>query len=120
MKTLLNRIAVALLITALASLTVFPKSKIATVNFQTDITVNGTLVKQGVYNLKFDDKSGELTVMKGSKVIARSTTSATKRDRKTARLEIRTSRSGDDVQLTSVAFGGSDKNLVLNGSAASR
>jgi hypothetical protein len=120
MKTLLNRIAFALLITALASLTVFPKSKMATVNFQTDIKVNGTLVKQGVYDLKFDDKTSELTIMKGSKVIARATTSTTKRDRKTPRLEIRTTRNGDDTQLTSVAFGGSDENLVLNGSAASR
>jgi hypothetical protein len=120
MKTLLNRIAFALLITALASLTVFPKGKKETVNFPTNIKVNGTLVKQGVYDLKFDDKTGELTIMKGSKVIARANTSPTKRDRKAQTLEIRTSGNGDDTQLTSVAFGGSDENLVLNGSAASR
>ena len=120
MKTLLNRIAFAVLITALASLTVFAKSKSDTVNFQTNITVNGTLVKQGVYDLKFDDKTGELTISKGGKVIARATTTAAKRDRKAQTLEVRTIGSGDDTQLTSVAFGGSDENLVINGTAASR
>lgn len=120
MKTILNRIAFALLITALASLTVFPKSKSDTVNFPTNVKVNGTLVKQGVYDLKFDDKTGELTIIKSGKVIARATTSTAKRDSKAKTLEFKTSGTGDDTQLTSVAFGGSDENLVLNGTAASR
>src|SRR5258707_15330777 len=96
MKTLLNRIAFALLITALASVAAFSKGKTEKVTFQTNIKVNGTLVKQGVYDLKFDDKTGELTIMKGSKVIAKANTSAAKRDRKAETLEIRTSGSGDE------------------------
>ena len=117
MKTILNRIALALLITSLASLAVFAKGKKETVNFLTNVKVNGTLVSKGVYDLKFDDKTGELTIMKGSKVIARATTSTAKRDRKAQTLEIRTSGSGDDTQLTAVAFSGSEENLVINGSA---
>ncbi|HEV7747550.1 MAG TPA: hypothetical protein VGO56_21305 [Pyrinomonadaceae bacterium] len=120
MKSLLNRIAFALLITALASLSVFPKTKKETINFLTNIKVNGTLVKQGVYDLSFDDKTGELSIIKSGKVIARATTSTAKRDRKAHTLEFRTSGTGDDIQLTSVAFGGSDENLVLSGTQASR
>jgi hypothetical protein len=120
MKTILSRIALALLIASLASLSVFAKGKKATANFLTNIKVNGTLVKKGVYDLKFDDKTGELLIMKGDKVIARAATSTAKRDRKAQALELRTTGSGDDTQLTSVAFTGSDENLVINGSQASR
>lgn len=120
MKTLLNRIAFALLITALASVSVFPKGKTETVTFPTDIKVNGTLVNQGVYDLKFDDKTGELSIVKGGKVIARATTSAVKRDSKAKTLELKSTVSGNEAQLVSVAFSGSDQNLVINGSQASR
>ena len=120
MKTILNRIALALLITSLAGLSVFAKGKKETVNFLTNIKVSGTLVNKGVYDLKVDDKTGELLIMKGSKVVARATTSTAKRDRKAQALEIRTTGSGDETQLTSVAFTGSEENLVITGSQASR
>ena len=120
MKTLLNRIAFTLLITVLASVSVFPKSKKETVKFPTNIKVNGTLVSKGVYDLKFDDKTGELSIMRGSKVIARATTGTAKRDRKAQTLEIRSTGSGDEAQLISIAFSGSDQNLVINASQASR
>ena len=75
MKTILSRIALAFLIASLATLSVFAKGKKETANFPTNIKVNGTLVKKGVYDLKFDDKTGELLIMKGDKVIARAATS---------------------------------------------
>jgi hypothetical protein len=120
MKTILNRIALALLLTSLASVSVFAKGKKETVNFLTNVKINGTLVSKGVYDLKFDDKTGELTIMKGSKVIARAATSTAKRERKAQTLEVRTSGSGDDTQLTGVAFTGSEENLVINGSQAAK
>ena len=120
MKTILNRIALALLVSSLASVAVFAKSKTDTVNFPTNIKVNGTLVKKGVYDLKFDDKTGELSIIKGSKVIARATTSTAKRDSKAKTLEIKSSGTGDEAQLVSVAFSGSDENLLIGGSQASR
>ena len=120
MKTLWNRIALALLITALASVSVFPKSKTETVRFPMNIKVNGTLVNKGVYDLKFDDKTGELSIMKGGKVVARATTSTAKRDRKAQTLEFKAEGSGEEAQLISVAFSGSDQDLVISGSQASR
>ena len=120
MKSLLSRIALALLITSLASISVFAKGKTESVRFLTNIKVNGTMVNKGVYDLKFDDKTQELSIMKGSKVIARATTSSSKRDRKAQTLEIKSIGSGDDIQMVSVAFSGSAENLVINGSQASR
>jgi len=120
MKTILNRIAFALLIASLASVLAFAKGKTETVNFPTDIKVNGTLVKQGVYDLKFDEKTGELSIVKNGKVIARATTTSAKRDRKAQTLELKSTINGDETQLVSIAFGGSDENHVINGSQAAK
>ena len=118
MKTILNRIAFALLIASLASILVFAKGKSEKVNFPSDIKINGTLVKQGVYDLKFDEKTGELSIVKNGKVIARATTTSAKRDRKAQTLELKSTVNGAETQLVSVAFGGSDENHVITGSDA--
>ena len=116
----LNRIAMALLITSLASVTVFPKIKKATVDFPTNIKVNGTAVRKGTYDLKFDDKTGELMIVKDNKVLARATAGVEKRDRKARRFELRLAGLGDDTQLTGITFNGADHNLIISGSQASR
>ncbi|MFN2491383.1 MAG: hypothetical protein ABR501_00685 [Pyrinomonadaceae bacterium] len=120
MKSTLNRIATALVVASLASGIVLGKSKKEAVTFQEDIKVNGTLVNKGSYEIKFDDKTEELSIMKGSKVIARASTTVAKRDRKARTLEVKSTRSGDQTELTSVAFGGMDHDLVVNNSQASR
>jgi len=119
MKTL-NRIAVALLIASLASVSAFAKGKKETVTFPTNVKVNGTVVTKGVYDVKFDDKTGELSIEKGSKVIARATVSVEKRDKKAQRPEFKTIGRGDDTQLIAVTFSGTDQQLNISGSQASR
>ena len=120
MKTFLNRIAFALLITSLAGVTAFAKAKTEAVTFPTNIKINGTLVNAGRYELKFDDQTGELSVVKAGKVIARATTTTAKRDRKARALELRSTGNGNETQLIGVAFRGADSDIVLNGSQASR
>ncbi len=120
MKSLLNRIAMALLITSLAGVAVFAKTKTETVRFPTNIKVNGTLLKEGVYDLKYDDKTGEVTILKGSKVLARATAGVEKRARKASQFEIRSSGSGDETQLTGITFAGADHNVVIGSSNAKR
>jgi hypothetical protein len=120
MKSILNRIAVALLVTSLASALAFAKTKRETVTFPTDIKVNGTVVSKGVYDLKYDDAAGELTIAKDNKVIARTTTSVEKRDSKARQFQLRSSGSGDEKQLTGFTFAGSDHNVVIGNSQATR
>ena len=117
---LFNRIAMVLLVTSLASVSVFAKTQKAKVTFPTDIKVNGTAVSKGVYDLKFDDKTGELTVIKDDKVIARASASVEKRERKARDFVFRSAGTGDDTQLTGVTFSGADHNVVISGSQASR
>ncbi|HLN99148.1 MAG TPA: hypothetical protein VK208_11860 [Pyrinomonadaceae bacterium] len=120
MRSLLSRIAIALVITSLASVSAFAKGKTKTVTFESNIKVNGTMVPKGKYDLKFDEKTGELSIVKDSKVIARAATTAEKRQRKARDFVLRSTGSGADLQLTGVTFAGSDQNLLINGSQASR
>ncbi len=120
MRSILNRIAMALLVASLAGGIVFGKSKKETVTFQSDIKVNGTVVNKGSYDIKFDEKTEELSIMKGGKVIAKASTTVAKRDRKARTLEVKSNRVGGETELISIAFGGMDHDLVLNNSQASR
>ena len=120
MKFLLNRIVLALLITSLATAAVLAKTKKATVTFPMNLKVNGTAVSKGVYDLKFDDKTGELTVVKDNKVVARATASVAKREKKARQFTLRSTGTGDDKQLTSVTFSGADHDIIISGSQASR
>jgi len=120
MKTILNRIALAFLMTSLAGISVFAKSTTETADFPTNVKVNGTLVKRGVYDLKFDDKTGELSILKGNKIIARTTVSLEKRESKSRRFVLRFSGSGDDTQLAGVTFEGAEQDLLIGGSQATR
>ncbi len=120
MKSFINRIAIAFLIASLASIAVFAKPKKETVSFLTNIKVNGTLVKKGVYDLKFDETTGEISIVKNKKVVARATASVAKRETKAREFEIRSSGSGDDLQLKAITFAGADHDLVISSSQASR
>jgi hypothetical protein len=120
MKSLFSRIAMALLITSLASVSVFSKTAKQSITFRTDTKVNGTLVSKGVYDLKFDDKSGELSIVKDSKVIARATAGVEKRDHRSRQFVARFAGTGADLQLIGVTFEGADQDVVISGSQASR
>ena len=70
MKSIVNRIAVLLLVSSLASPLVLAKTTSKEVTFQQAISVNGTLLNKGTYNVTFNDETGELTFKKGKKVVA--------------------------------------------------
>src|SRR5262245_11902386 len=70
MKSILNRIGVLLLIGTLAGPLVLGKTTTKEVTFVHPISVNGTLLKKGTYNVTFNDETGELTIKRGKKVVA--------------------------------------------------
>ena len=113
MKSILNRIAVVLVVGALSSVVALAKVHKHKVTFVSDIKINNTLVKKGTYDLKFDDETGQFTVQKGSKVVAQSMAKLEQRDKKANDFRLRSGGSGDDTQLLGVQFGGSDKEVVL-------
>ena len=53
------------------------------VTFDEPVTVNGTLVKAGHYEVVFDDATGQLTIFKGKKEIAKASATLEKLERNT-------------------------------------
>ena len=120
MKSSVSRITCVLLVALLSSSALFAKSKTETVKFPTDIKVNGTLVSKGTYEVKFDEQTSELSIIKDKKVIARAAATVEKRDNKARKFVLRSSGSGANTQLTGITFAGADHDLVLSGVQASR
>ena len=119
MKSIVSRMLVVLMVGALTSVVALAKVQKHKVTFENDIKVNGTLVKKGTYDLKFDDESGQLSIVKNGKVVAQAMARLESREKKANDFQLRSTVNGDETQLTGVTFGGSDKDvLITNGGAA--
>ena len=113
MKLLFNGLMIAGLVVTLAGATAFGNTRKSSIAFSADTKVNGTLVKKGTYEVVFDDQSGELSIVKGAKVIARTSARIEKRDQKARGTEVQTILEGMDQKLVSITFSGSHENLVV-------
>ena len=67
MKSIVNRMVAVLMVGALTGVVAFAKVHKQKVTFENDMKVNGTLVKKGTYELKFDDETGQLSISKNGK-----------------------------------------------------
>src|ERR1700681_1687468 len=94
MKVFMKSTLAALMICALASIAVFAaakdKVKTETVTFASDVMVNGTLLKAGEYQVKFNEQTGELAILKDGKVKAKTTAQLQSRSEKVRSTAVRT------------------------------
>ena len=119
MKKFLNRITIALLLCTLTSIAAFAKTKKETVKFPVNMKVNGMLIPKGMYDIKFDEDKGELSIIKDNKLIARTNATIEKRVRKAGDYLIHSAGTGDDIRFTGITFSGSDRNILVSSTAAS-
>jgi len=119
MKSIVNRVVVLLMVGALTSAVAFAKVHKHTVTFDNDTKVNGTVVEKGTYDLKFDDGTGQLSIVKNGKTIAQATTKLEPRTKKASDFQVRSTGSGNDSQLVGVTFSGWDKDVVIANNGAS-
>ena len=119
MKSMISKMVAVLMVGALTSVVAFAKVHKEKVTFDSDIKVNGTVVKKGSYDVKFDDESGQLSITKNGKVVAQATAKLEQREKKANDFQLRATTNGDETQLVGVTFGGSDKNIVITGGASS-
>jgi hypothetical protein len=119
MKSFVNRVMIVLMVGALTSVVALAKVQKHTVTFESDVKVNGTLVKKGTYDIKFDDQTGQLSVVKNGKVVAQAMTKQEARVKKASDFQLRSTGTGDDAQVVGVTFGGSDKDVVITNNGAS-
>jgi len=86
------------------------------VTFPSDVMMNGTLVKAGDYQLKFNEETGELAIMKNGKVKAKTTAHLQPRSEKAKDAAVRTIDKDSIAELVSVTFGGSNQDVVVGAS----
>ena len=118
MKSIASRMLVVLMVGALTSVVALAKVQKHKVTFDNDIKVNGTLVKKGTYDVKFDDESGQLSIVKNGKVVAQAMARLENREKKANDFQLRSTSSGNETQLIGVTFGGSDKDVMITNSGA--
>ena len=120
MKVFLKSTFAALMICALASIAVFAAAKdkvrTDTVTFAQDTMVNGTLVKAGEYQVKFNEQTSELSILKNGKVKAKTTAQFQARSDRAKNTSIRTLDKGGVYELIGVTFGGTSQDVVVGGS----
>src|ERR1044071_2444846 len=109
MKSIVSKVMAVLMVGALTGVVAFAKVHKQKVTFENDIKVNGTLVKKGTYDLKFDDQTNQLSISKHGKVIAETMARTEQRAKKASDFQMRSVVNGNEVQLAGVTFGGSDK-----------
>src|SRR6185436_3755957 len=118
MKSIMKRMLVVLMVGALTSVVALAKVHKHRVTFDSDMKVNGTVLKKGTYDVKFDDKTGQLQFKKDGKVVAQAMARLEPRAKKANDFQLRSNGSGEQLQLIGVTFGGSDKDVVISVSGA--
>lgn len=119
MKSIMSRMLVVLMVGALTSVAALAKVHKHKVTFEEDIKVNGTVVKRGSYDVKFDDETNQLSILKNGKVVAQAMARIESRAKKANDFQLRSTNKDSEQQLTGVTFGGSDKDVVITESGAS-
>ena len=119
MKSIMSRMLVVLMVGALTSVAALAKVHKHKVTFEEDIKVNGTVVKKGSYDVKFDDETNQLSILKNGKVVAQAMAKLESRDKKANDFQLRSTNKDNQQQLTGVTFGGSDKDVVITEGGAS-
>lgn len=72
------------------------------VTFDDPVTVNGTLIKKGTYDVVFDDASGQLTIFKGKKALATASAKLEKLEKKTEQVySVWSANPGDEPKALS-------------------
>jgi hypothetical protein len=119
MKSIMSRMLVVLLVGALTSVAALAKVHKHKVTFEDDIKVNGTVVKRGTYDVKFDDETNQLSILKNGKVVAQAMARLESRAKKANDFQLRSTNKDNEQQLTGVTFGGSDKDVIITEGGAS-
>lgn len=123
MKRFMKTFFAVLIVGALASISALAagdksKGEKKMITFVEDVTVNGTVVKPGDYEVKFDDATNELSIIKNGKVVAKTPAHVEVRSEKAKNTALRTMDKNGNPELIGVTFGGSDRDVIVGAGAS--
>ncbi len=108
-----------LTLTALLGVSAMAGEVTKTLTLSRDVSVNGTVVKKGTYKVKINRETGEMTILNGKEVVAKTTVTVAADERKANGDEIALTQNGDTNVLKSIKFDGSrDRFNVTSAQAA--
>ena len=121
MKTYLFRSFVAVIVLTLGTVTAFAdKVKKVRLAFSDDVMVSGTLVKAGAYEFRFNQDTGELSILKEGKVQVKTAARLESRSDKARYTAIRTRQSGSVNEFTGLILDGQMQEIVVTSAATIR
>lgn len=115
-KMLMTLMAVTLMTAGLTMAEARDRSK--TITFLNDVTVNGTLIQKGTYDVKFDSESSEVTISRNGRQIATTKVEVRLTDRKNPHNSAAFIEKEKARILTSISFEGDKRVLIVNQDAA--
>jgi hypothetical protein len=113
MKRYISRTVALLIVCALAGLTAFADSKSDRINFDEDFQLNGTVIKKGTYKVSFDEPTGELSIKKNEKLIAKTAAHAEPAASKAERTMFSMATENGAKVLRSVTYSGDNRVIVV-------
>ena len=95
---------------------VFAGGKGKKIEFPRDVVVNGTEVKKGKYNVQFDEKTNEVIIWQGDKLIAKSNAQKNihKNNHKNIVTEILVVKQGEKSFLKRLSVAGEQEDILLD------
>ena len=111
-KMLMTLMAMALIVAGLKVAEAKDRSK--TVTFLNDVTVNGTLIAKGTYDVKFDSESSEVSILRNGRVIATTKVEVKLTDRKNPHNSAGFVERDNMRVLTTITFAGDKRVLHVN------
>jgi hypothetical protein len=122
MKRFMQAFLVALIVGALASFSVLAgdKGKIEkkAITFPEDVMVNGTLIKAGDYEVKFDEATNELSIIQNGDVKVKTAARLEARADKAKNTALRTADRNGVAELIGVTFSGATQDVMVGSSGS--
>jgi hypothetical protein len=122
MKRFMQAFLVALIVGALASFSVLAgdKGKIEkkAITFPEDVMVNGTLIKAGDYEVKFDEATNELSIIHNGDVKVKTAARLEARADKAKNTALRTADRNGVAELIGVTFSGATQDVMVGSSGS--
>jgi hypothetical protein len=106
-------ITFALLLCAFTGSMALAKSKFHTISFDQNTMVDGTLVKKGEYQARFNEQTGEFVIANGKHTVLTTKAREQMLDKKAPETTYDLKAEGNDSVLTKVTFGGEHYSLMF-------
>jgi hypothetical protein len=123
MKNISKRMVIATTLIAMMAVAALAKIQKESISLAADVNLNGTVLKKGNYDVRIDDQTGEVSILKDGKVVAKATARQEKRDAKARDTKVTYIIKDGANELTKLTFAGADHDFVLgpsNGQTAAK